>query len=82
MRIFGPRREEVTKEWRKPHNEKPNDLYSSTNIFRVIESKIMRLAGHVARMGIGEPYSGFWWENVRERDQWGDLVVNGRIIIR
>jgi hypothetical protein len=81
-RIFRPRREEVTKEWRKTHNEKLNDLYSSTNIFRVIESKITRLAGYVARMGIGEAYSEFWWGNLRERDQLGDLGVNGRIIIR
>ena len=49
-RIFGPKRDEVTGEWRKG-NEEPNDLYSSPNIIRVIESKTMRWAGHVARMG-------------------------------
>jgi len=50
-RIFGPRREEVTGEWRRLHNEERNDLYSSPNIVRVIKSKRMRWAGHVARMG-------------------------------
>ena len=50
-RIFGPKRDEETGEWRKPHNEKLNDLYSSPNIIRVIKSRIMRWAGHVARMG-------------------------------
>ena len=50
-RIFGPRREEVTGEWRRVHNEELNDLYSSPNIVRVIKSRRMRWAGHVARMG-------------------------------
>ena len=50
-RIFGPRREEVTEEWRKFHNEELNNLYSSPNILRVIKSRRMRWAGHVARIG-------------------------------
>ena len=50
-RIFGPRRDEVTWEWRRLHNEELNDLYSSPNIVRVIKSRRMRWAGHVARMG-------------------------------
>ena len=50
-RKFGPRRDEVTGEWRRPHNEELNDLYSSPNIVRVIKSRRMRWAGHVARMG-------------------------------
>ena len=50
-RIFGARRNEVTGEWRRLHNEELNDLYSSPNIVRVIKSRRMRLAGHVARMG-------------------------------
>jgi len=50
-RIFGPRRDEVTRQWRRLHNEELNDLYSSPNIVRVIKSRRMRWAGHVARMG-------------------------------
>ena len=50
-RIFGLRRDEVTGEWRRLHNEELNDLYSSPNIVRVIKSRRMRWAGHVAHMG-------------------------------
>ena len=49
-RIFGPKRDEVTGEWRKLHNEKLGDLYCSPNIVRVFKSKRLRWAGHVARM--------------------------------
>jgi hypothetical protein len=50
-RIFGPKRDEVTGEWRKLHNEEVRDLYSSSSIIRIIKSRRMRWAGHVARMG-------------------------------
>jgi hypothetical protein len=50
-RIFGPKRDEVTGEWRKLHNEELHILYSFQNIIRLIISSIMRWAGHVARMG-------------------------------
>ena len=53
-RIFGPKRDGVTGEWRKLHNEELNDLYSSHNIVRVTESRRMRWTGHVARMEEGK----------------------------
>jgi hypothetical protein len=49
-RIFGPKRVEVTGEWRKLHSEELNELYSP-NVVRVIKSRRMKWAGHVARMG-------------------------------
>jgi len=49
--IFGPRRDEVTGEWRRLHNEELNDLYSSPNILRVIKLRRMRWAGYVVRVG-------------------------------
>jgi hypothetical protein len=49
-RIFGPKRDEVTGKWRKLHNEELHNLYSLPNIVRVINSRRMRWAGHVARM--------------------------------
>jgi len=52
-RVFGPKRDKVTGEWRKLHNEELSDLYSLPNIVRVVKSRRMRWAGHVARMGEG-----------------------------
>jgi hypothetical protein len=49
-KIFGPKRDEVTGEWRKLHNEELHDLYSSPSIIRIIKSKRMRWVDHVARM--------------------------------
>jgi hypothetical protein len=65
-RIFGPKREEITGEWRKLHNEELHDLYCSPSIIRIIKSRRMRWAGHVARMGRTETRIGCWWESQRE----------------
>jgi len=80
-RIFGPKREEVTGEWRRLHNAELNDLYSSPNIVRVIKSRRMRWVGHVARMGAERGCTGSWWGNRREGNHWGHLGVDGRIIL-
>jgi len=80
-RIFGPRRDEVTGEWRRLHNEELNDLCCSPNIVRVVKWRRMRWAGHVARMGKERGCIGCWWGNRRERDHWGDLGVDGWIIL-
>jgi len=53
LRVFGSKRDEVTGEWRKLHNEELSDLYSFPNTVRVVTSRRMRWAGHVARMGRG-----------------------------
>jgi hypothetical protein len=52
-RLFGPKRDEATREWRKLHNEELNDLYSSSNIVRVMKLRRKRLARHVACVGGG-----------------------------
>jgi len=79
-RIFEPKRDEVTGEWRKLRNEELSDLYSSPSIVRVIKSRRMKWAGHVTR--IGERRGGFGWGNLRVRYHLGDPGVDGRVILR
>jgi hypothetical protein len=79
-RIFGPKREEETRELRKLHNEELRDLYSSPSIIRIIKSRRMRWAGHVARMGRGTRID-YWWESQRERGHYEDQDVSGWIIL-
>jgi hypothetical protein len=67
-RIFGPKRDEVTGEWRKLHNEEIHNLYSSPDIIRQIKSRRMRWAAHVARMGEERKVYRVWWESPKERD--------------
>ena len=81
-RIFGPKRDKVTGEWRKLHNEGLYDLYSSPNIIRVIKSRRMRWAGHVARMWERRGPYMVWWGTLNERDHLEEPGVDGRIILR
>jgi hypothetical protein len=76
-RIFGPKRDEVTGGWRELHNEELHDLYSSPSIIRMIKSRRIRWAGHVARMGRRGMHVGYWWESQKENKE-----VSGWIIIK
>jgi hypothetical protein len=67
-RKFGPKRDEVTGEWRKLHSKELHILYSSLDIIRQIKSRRMRWTGHVARMGEERNYTRFLWESPKERD--------------
>jgi hypothetical protein len=79
MRTFGPKTEE-DESWRKMRNDELHSLYSSPNV-KVIKSRRMRWAGHVARMGRGEVFIGFWLRGPKGRDHWEDLGVCGRITL-
>jgi hypothetical protein len=79
-RIFGPKREEDGS-WGKLHNDESHSLYSSPNIVRVIKSRTLRWGGHVARMGEGEVFTGFWLGGPKAGDHWEDLGVGGRITL-
>jgi hypothetical protein len=76
---FGPKRDEVTGDWRKLHSGDLHNLYSSPDIIRQNKSRRMGWAGHVARMGRGETCKGFWWESPKEKDHLEDEGVDGRM---
>jgi hypothetical protein len=79
-RIFGPKRDEVTGGWRKLHNEKLHNLYPSQNIIRMIKSRRIRWAGHVARMEIISTKLSF--ESLKLRDHSEDLGIEEKIILK
>jgi hypothetical protein len=78
-KIFGLKREEDGS-WRKLHNDEHHSLYSSPNIVRVIKTRRVRWAGHVACMG--EVFTRFWFGGLKVRDHWEDLGIGGRITLR
>jgi hypothetical protein len=80
-RNLGPKRDEVTREWRKLHNEELNGVYYSPNVIRLIQLR-MRWTGHVECMGIGEVNTGFTWGDLRKNDHLEDLGIDGSIISR
>jgi hypothetical protein len=80
-RIFGPEREEDVP-WKKLHNDEIHNLYSSPNVFRVIKSRRMRWARHVARMVEGRGVYKILVGSPERKNRWEDLGVGGRIILR
>jgi hypothetical protein len=78
-RIFGPKRDEVTGESRKLHNEELHILYLSTNIIRQIKSRRMRWAGHEIHMREEIKCTVFWWGGLKERDHLEDQGIYGRM---
>jgi hypothetical protein len=80
-RIFGSRRDDVTGEWRKLHNEELRELYSSPSIIRIIKVRRMRWAGHVALMREKRIAYRLLWESQRERDHYENQDVGGWIIL-
>ena len=80
-RIFGYKMDEVTCEWRKLHKEELINLYTSSIIFRVIKSRRMRWAEHVARMGERRGVYRVWWGNLRARDHLEEPTVDVMIIL-
>jgi hypothetical protein len=69
-KIFGPKRDEVTGEWRKLHNDELNDMYSSPIIFEVIKSRRIKWVGHVVHMRERRGAYRFWWGSLRAETNW------------
>jgi hypothetical protein len=81
-RIFGPKRDEVTEEWRRLYKEELHALYSSPNVIRVIKSRRMRWPGHVARVGERRGAYMVLVEKPEVRNRLEGLCVDGRIILK
>jgi hypothetical protein len=81
-RIFGPKRDEVTGEWRRLHNEELHDLYASPNIVCLIKLRRMRWLAHLARMGEKRGAYRILVGDLREGDHLGDPGVDGNMILK
>jgi hypothetical protein len=79
--ISGLKGDEIIGGWRKLHNKELHNLYCSPSIIRMIKSRRMRWARHVARMGRRGMHIGFWWERQKESDHKEDLDISGRIVL-
>jgi hypothetical protein len=81
-RIFESKRNEVKGIWRKVHNEELDNLHFSPSIIKMMKSRRMRWAGHIARMWRRRMHIGYWWESQKERDHWEDYDVCGWTILK
>jgi hypothetical protein len=81
-RIFGPRGNEVSRDWRKLQNEEFHNLYSSPNIVKIVKSWRIKWAGHVACMEKSEMRTKFRLESLKERGHSEDLGKDKRIILK
>jgi hypothetical protein len=80
--VFGPKRDEVTAEWRKLHNEELNNMYPLPSIVRVVKSRRMRWVGHVARIGEKRGVHRVLVGKPEGKRPLGDPDVDGKIILR
>jgi hypothetical protein len=81
-RIFRAKRDEVTGGWRKLRNEQLHNLYSSPSIIRMMKSRRMRWARHVARMGEKGMHKRYWWKIKKKRDYWENQNADGCTILK
>jgi len=81
MRNLEPKREEVTRDWRRLYNEQLRNMYTSPNIIRVIISRRMRSVGHAAQTGEMEMHAIFWLEYLKGRDHSEVLGKDGKMIL-
>jgi hypothetical protein len=80
-RIFGPKMDEVTGDWRKLHNDDYN-LYFLPSVIKMTKSRRIGWAGHVARLGRRGMRIGYWWESQKEKDHNEGIYVGGRMILK
>jgi len=80
-KIFGPKRDKVTVQWRRLHSEELYDLYSFPNINQVIKSRRMRYTGCVVCMGNRRGVYKVMVRKTHKKSNWEDLVIDGRIIL-
>ena len=81
-RIIRPKKDEVSGEWRRLHNEELHDLYSPRNVIRVIKPRRMRWAGQEVGTGDKKVHTRFWWEDLSERGHLEDMGVDGKLILK
>ena len=81
-KIFWPKRNKITWEWRRLQNEEVYDMFASLDVMWVTRLRRVRWVEHVACMAEREIYKVFWWGNRRERDHLGDPDVDGKIILK